>query len=190
MPKPPFSNDPDAKKPTREELALWERFTHDAQKRPGAKIDWDNAEKPEEPKAVDPLAESMDFSTTPAQESAKKPSGPPANFAGIDRRTARRLSQGQIPIEATLDLHGMSREKAHEALGAFLTRAAEEQKRCILVITGKGRMSVEGSQGVLRKELPHWLELPPCREKVISFTQAKPHHGGDGAFYILLRRRR
>ncbi len=56
------------------------------------------------------------------------------------------------------------------------------------MITGKGTFSNEG--GVLRREMPRWLNLAGTREKVLAFTSAQRHHGGGGAFYLLLRRRR
>jgi DNA-nicking Smr family endonuclease len=117
---------------------------------------------------------------------------PASTQGGIDRNSARRLRQGKIAIEATLDLHGMSREEAWNTLTGFLSRAFEQQKRCVLVITGKGRFRTEAgsSDGILRKNLPRWLALSPCAHWVLRHERAQPHHGGDGAFYILLRRKR
>ena len=64
----------------------------------------------------------------------------------------------------------------------------EADCRLVLVITGKGL--TRNSTGVLRKRLPEWLNKPKCREVTLSFCAARPEHGGEGAFYILLKRKR
>jgi DNA-nicking Smr family endonuclease len=106
----------------------------------------------------------------------------------LDRRSAERLSRGQLPIEGRLDLHGSTQAAAVERLASFLARAQGEGKRCVLVITGKGG-SREGS-GVLREQVPRWLNQQPNRTRVLAFDYARPQHGGEGALYVLLKRRR
>ncbi len=106
--------------------------------------------------------------------------------AGIDRRSAEKLRRGRLPIEGRLDLHGMTQEAASGRLAGFLERAESEGKRCVLVITGKGL----ASGGVLRDQVPRWLNLPPNRGRVLAFDYARPQHGGGGALYVLLKRRR
>jgi len=117
--------------------------------------------------------------------------------SGVDRRTAQRLARGQTPIEARIDLHGMTQAKARRALERFLVDAEGAGRRCVLVITGKGAERDRGEDampdrdaGVLRRSLPRWLALPGLRERVVAYCPAIPRHGGAGAFYILLRRRR
>nr|WP_281354695.1 Smr/MutS family protein [Roseospira navarrensis] len=82
----------------------------------------------------------------------------------------------------------MTRERAHHALTAFLHRAHDRGARCVLVVTGKGSGREGG--GVLRRDVPHWLGLPDVRRIVLSVTQAQIRDGGEGALYVLLRRRR
>ena len=106
--------------------------------------------------------------------------------AGIDRRSAEKLRRGHLPIEGRLDLHGMTQEAASGRLANFLERAESQGKRCVLVITGKGL----ASGGVLRDQVPRWLNLPPNRARVLAFDYARPQHGGGGALYVLLKRRR
>lgn len=117
--------------------------------------------------------------------------------SGVDRRTAQRLARGQMPIEGRIDLHGMTQAKARRALERFLADAEGAGRRCVLVITGKGAERDSGESampdrdtGVLRRSLPRWLALPGLRERVVAYCPAIPRHGGAGAFYILLRRRR
>lgn len=91
-------------------------------------------------------------------------------------------------MEASLDLHGLSQEEAHQALARFLARAAQAGRRCVLVVTGKGVKA--GGEGILRASVPRWLNAPELRAQVLAFTYAAPKDGGTGALYILLKRRR
>lgn len=111
---------------------------------------------------------------------------------GIDRRQELRLKRGQLPVEARLDLHGMTQAEAHRELAAFIARSHAAGKRTLLVVTGKGtRSGVGGSPtGVLRAAVPRWLAEPALRDKVLSTAPAVPRDGGSGALYILLRRAR
>ena len=91
----------------------------------------------------------------------------------------------------------MTQEEARRALDRFLTSAASDGKRCVLVITGKGSARTDDAGimpdreiGVLRRSLPRWLALPGLRDLVVAYHNAKPKDGGEGAFYVLLRRRR
>lgn len=108
--------------------------------------------------------------------------------AGLDRRKAERLSRGKLPIEATLDLHGLRQAEAHRRLEIFLAESQAAGKRCVLIVTGKGLHKEEG--GVLRANVPRWLNEAPNRARVLSFDYAQQKHGGTGALYVLLRRRR
>lgn len=115
--------------------------------------------------------------------------------AALDRRLRQRLSRGAEPIEARLDLHGLTQREAHAALVAFLRRAQSEGARNVLVITGKGRFeSGPGDpyveRGVLRRQVPLWLGLPDLKPIVVGFEAAHAGHGGEGALYVRLRRPR
>ena len=106
--------------------------------------------------------------------------------AGIDGATRRRLAQGQIPIEARLDLHGLTAAQAERRLARFVDQAARTGVRCVLVITGKGS---EG-KGVLRRLVPLWLKTPPLSGQILAISQARQADGGGGALYVMLRRKR
>ncbi|MEM8833587.1 MAG: Smr/MutS family protein [Pseudomonadota bacterium] len=114
----------------------------------------------------------------------------------IDKRTDEKLRKGQMPIEAYCDLHGMTQTQAHECLHQFILNAVRQQKRCVLVITGKGKSriateaAIEPEKGVLKQRLPEWLSQAPLKEHILKFYPAKPKDGGTGAFYIYLRRAR
>lgn len=103
--------------------------------------------------------------------------------AGLDGRTQRRLSRGNVSIDRRLDLHGHTAAQAQLILQAFIENAAHSGCRCVLVITGKGA-------GVLRGHVPDWLKLKPLSGLVLALAEAQQADGGSGAFYVLLRRRR
>jgi DNA-nicking Smr family endonuclease len=126
------------------------------------------------------------------------PSQPPKaapDLAIFDRKAARRLRQGQIEIEARIDLHGMRQHEAHGALRRFLLSCFGRGFKWVLVITGKGGpQKPRGDdgwssfeRGVLRKNVPMWLAEPELRAVVVSFTTAAVPHGGEGALYVRLR---
>jgi len=126
----------------------------------------------------------------PAAPAPPLPPAPPAPLAQdltrLDGGLARRLSRGRYPIDGRLDLHGLTQAQAHAALDRCLSGAAAAGKRCILVITGKGL----AGGGVLRRMLPRWLAQGENRLRVIAVHPAHVRHGGEGAYYVLLRRPR
>jgi DNA-nicking Smr family endonuclease len=111
----------------------------------------------------------------------------------MDRRRFEKLRRGRLAPEARLDLHGMTSERAHGALVAFILAAHGTGLRLVLVITGKGRQGDADAHaphrhGVLRHSLPHWLNAPPLAGRVLQLAPAHQSHGGGGAFYVYLRR--
>ena len=170
--------------PSRDERDLWRRATGDVKPlaaRPARAL----AGTAEEPPATKPAHRTLPAAAKPV---AHLPSLEPGDSPGLDRRSAERLRRGRVGIEARLDLHGMTQEEAHRALARFIRRAAEEGRRLVLVITGKG--SLTGERGVLRAAVPRWLNEAALRPSILSFTWAQPKDGGSGALYVLLRRRR
>ena len=122
----------------------------------------------------------------------QKPSLPP--LAPMERRTLLALRRGRKEVDSVIDLHGMRQEQAHGALLNFLHRAQGSGHGVVLVITGKGGAAAGTGlfeeRGVLRRMVPHWLRLPDLRSLVVGFEEASPQHGGSGALYVRLRRRR
>jgi len=111
----------------------------------------------------------------------------------LDRRTRQKLARGAQPIDARIDLHGLTQAEAHHALARFLRNAQNDGARFVLVITGKGDPRVDpfaGERGVLRRQVPLWLKLPELRPFVVGFEEAHVGHGGGGALYVQLRRAR
>ena len=108
---------------------------------------------------------------------------------GVDKSTATRLKKGRQPIEGRLDLHGMTQAEAHPALDSFVENAYRSGKRAVLVITGKGTRA-DGSIGVLRQAVPRWLNQAPNRARILAFSHATAKDGGEGALYVLIKRKR
>ena len=143
-----------------------------------------------EPQAAQPVKKDADRRAAKPATPGRPAPPPPLSKPnpGIDRRTAERLRNGEMPIERRIDLHGMTQDDAHAALDRFMRRAWGEGKRMLLVITGKGSVSAGG--GVLRRHVPRWLAAGEHAAHVLRVESAQPRHGGGGALYVLLRRRR
>lgn len=106
----------------------------------------------------------------------------------MEKPVKRKLTRGRLPLEARIDLHGMFQSEAHSVLLNFLIRAHERGLRHVLVITGKGRSM--GSEGALKRAVPMWFSKPEYRYLISSYEDASMNHGGDGALYVRLARRR
>ena len=130
--------------------------------------------------------------TDPSARPAPQATLPP--LAPLERTLRTGLRRGKRGVDAAIDLHGLRQDEAHGALLAFLRRSQAAGHALVLVVTGKGAPSAEGGwseeRGVLRRVVPHWLRLPDLRPLVLGFEEAAPQHGGSGALYIRLRRRR
>jgi DNA-nicking Smr family endonuclease len=130
---------------------------------------------------------------TPVPKAARPRSNVPP-LAPLERDVLAGLRRRKRALDSVIDLHGMRQAEAHGALVAFLHRAQAGGHTVVLVVTGKGgAASGEGlfdERGVLRRVVPHWLRLPDVRPLVLGFEEAAPHHGGAGALYVRLRRRR
>src|SRR4029078_1505987 len=159
-----------------EDRTVWETVTRkikplqSARRAPIAPATVAAARKPGAPK-IGPTS-----STNPAQS----PSAPP--LAPLTRREKQRVARGHDAIDARLDLHRYTQTEANGELLRFLRRASAQEKRLVLVITGKS--------GILRREVPRWLALPEFRGMVMSVELSAIRHGGEGALYVRVRRER
>lgn len=131
----------------------------------------------------------------PSYQSDKRPGNKPPR-PGIEPNLKQRLMRGREQLDGTLDLHGMRQIEAHAALLRFVHARHARGDRTLLVITGKGLKKLEDDaaviveRGVLRQMLPIWLTEPGLAPLVASWDSAAQGHGGDGAFYVRLRRER
>jgi DNA-nicking Smr family endonuclease len=168
------------RRPSAAELALWQRAMADA-----APL----RETPLRPPAAPPAPAAEATALRPREIVVARPHAralDPERPIDLDRRTWLRLKRGRVELEQTLDLHGQTQERAHQRLRAFLADAHARGSRCVLVVTGKGLET----GGTLRHMVPRWLNEEPNRARVVAYCPAQPHHGGAGALYVLIRRRR
>jgi DNA-nicking Smr family endonuclease len=155
----------------------------------------EEAPPPEEPvkapaKAKPPAGRRA--ALAPSLPAPKPPPGPPP-LAPLGRRLRQRIGRGAEPIDRRLDLHGLTQHEAHHALARFLWAAQADGAKMVLVITGKGARpdrDLFAERGVLRRLVPQWLRQSEFRELVVGFESARAGHGGEGALYVRLRRRR
>jgi DNA-nicking Smr family endonuclease len=168
---------------------------------------WESVAKQIKPLRKKPRAAKAPTAPDPQPAAAAKPAAPPPPsvrtariakpappavppLAPLGRRERSQLSRGRKEIDARLDLHGMTQTRAHRALSGFLQRAHEDGLTFVLIITGKGKMGSESERGVLRRQVPLWLNLPEFRTLVVGFEEAHIGHGGEGALYVRIRRSR
>jgi DNA-nicking Smr family endonuclease len=121
---------------------------------------------------------------TPASAPAPATSRP--STQPQDRGAEKRVRRGRVEIGATLDLHGHNQETGRTALARFLSAAQARGARTVVVITGVGR----SGQGILKRRLPEWLAERDLGPLVSGFAQAHRAHGGEGAYYVFLKRAR
>jgi DNA-nicking Smr family endonuclease len=112
------------------------------------------------------------------------PAGGPLHQNPFDPLLYQKIADGKLKIEFRYDLHGMTEARAFEMLCYVLEGAFVEGKRRGLIITGKGRRD----DSPIRAALPKWLSSPRLARIVSSFDYSAQRHGGDGAFYVLLRK--
>ncbi len=113
----------------------------------------------------------------------------------MDKKAFQNLKRGKKSPEARIDLHGMTLAQAHPALNRFVSQSYAKGLRLILVITGKGKDRDSGGPiperlGALRHQVPDWLRQGGMAHMVLQITPAHQRHGGAGAYYVYLRRRR
>ena len=113
----------------------------------------------------------------------------------MDSKAFGKLKRGKLLPEGRIDLHGMTLAQAHPALIGFILSAHAAQKRLVLVITGKGKLRddfapMPARHGILRHQVLQWLAMAPMGGLVLQIAPAHISHGGEGAYYVYLRKTR
>ena len=190
------------KKLSAEDLELWRKVTEQTRRTQPKKPT--ELFKPQSKKQV-----RVDAPRFPAFEVGSKPRKQPVAHdilpslsdrlaskpVQMDRKAFGRMKRGKLSPEGKIDLHGMTLEQAHPALNRFIMSAHSAGKRLVLVVTGKGKSGRDTGpiplrKGVLKHQVPQWLTMPPLGQIVMQVTPAHISHGGDGAYYVYLRRAR
>ena len=184
---------------TAEEIALWQKVVEKAHRiSPRTETALPESPAPSSTPAAKPptpakLARPRRPQAAPAPQ--KPPSLPAPKPIGMDAKAYGRMKRGKLLPEGRIDLHGMTLDQAHPALTGFVLGAQSAGKRLVLVITGKGKPGddydpISRPRGVLSRQVPLWLGMAPMAQAVLQVTPAHLRHGGDGAFYVYLRRPR
>jgi len=109
------------------------------------------------------------------------------SISGVSRNIMRKLKRGKLPIQAHIDLHGLTKTDAEAVVRRFLINSHQRGLRCVLIVHGRG-LNSRDSIPVLKERLPVWLNRGPARKIVMAFSSAQPYDGGTGAIYVLLRK--
>jgi len=104
--------------------------------------------------------------------------------SGIQTATLQKLRRGQFPVEATLDLHGFTKDEASRQLQRFLLQSLAVGRRSVRIVHGKGQGS-PGQSPILKSKINQWLRENPS---ILAFCSARPRDGGAGAVDVLLRK--
>jgi DNA-nicking Smr family endonuclease len=171
-----------------DERVLWRTVTRAIAPLRGRKQSVDEEVAPSvEPTSSKPVKRVSDVPVA----AQPRPSAPP--LAPLGRRMKQRLSRGTAEIDGRIDLHGLTQAEAHSVLWRFLHQAQARDAKVVLVITGKGARpgsDPHAERGVLKRQVPLWLESAELRPLVVGFESAGIGHGGQGALYVRVRRGR
>jgi DNA-nicking Smr family endonuclease len=174
---------------TEAERMLWQIYTSRAQVAPlpGKALTPPPAPEPAAPPPAAPAPAGPVMPAPPAR-SALPHRGVELQIGhappGLDNKRWKALRRGDTRPERTLDLHGRRVQDAHGAVRRFLHDAQLDGIRCVAIVTGKGSAGQE--IGVLRRELPHWLNAPELRHLLLGAAHYSA--GNPGAVVLLLRR--
>ena len=197
------------RKLSKEELELWHRVANQAERLHPARSEavppqpaanpkpGKRPESPEISPEIPPFRLGQGARSTAARHDLKPSMVDHLSTAPVhmDRKAFTRMKRGKLKPEARLDLHGMRLDRAHPALIQFILSSQAGGRRLVLVITGKGKRSADPGpiptpRGVLRHQVPQWLSMPPLAQAVLQITPAHLSHGGEGAYYVYLRKPR
>lgn len=169
-----------------DEAALWTALTRSVRPiRPHGRVT--------PPLPTQPVAVAIKTGLTPPQRPAPAPAPVRTPAAVLDTGWEKRIRGGTIMPDMSIDLHGHSLSAAHVRLNQAIASALARDARVLLVVTGKPpKSAADGAsrRGAIRAEIGHWLETSPYADRIASVRVAHPRHGGDGALYLVLRRKK
>jgi len=179
-----------------EEKELWNEFSRSTKPlRPKNKTN----KKPSTIKITKP--KNHDLNKNENNVSSVKPNSKiikddkPSPSLRMDAKLHNKLKQGKLRPQAKLDLHGLNLAQAQPALTKFILTSYDKGFRLVLVITGKGRNTedhdiIPRRVGVLKTSVPNWLAIEPLYNKILQIAEAHVRHGGGGAYYVYLKKKK
>lgn len=165
--------------PTPDERRLWRESNRFTQRAADTVDAQDDPLPAAEAAPVAPPAAAVKTPPAPARRTS-----PPTPLALLPAREAAKQFKSHAEVAATLDLHGMGKIEAYAAVAHFVSRHHRLGHRHVAIITGKGRPE----EGVLKRELPHWLNEPTLRPLIAAMGHARPEKGGAGVMHVLLKK--
>jgi DNA-nicking Smr family endonuclease len=175
-----------------EERALWARVAATVKPLGGQGI----IAASEPPAAVEQQRRVPPNHSTPADRIMPPPTAKAATRTKdapsdtLDGGWDRRLRRGAVAPDREIDLHGHTLATAHAALEQALARAVADDVRVLLVVTGKPPKPEARGRGLIRANIGDWLGSSFYRDRIAAIRHAHPRHGGTGALYLILRRKR
>lgn len=172
---------------TPQDREIWAAVARTVRPRPGRSAPPEEPQADAPPKTKTPIRKTRPTAPAPSAvpPSKPRPPAPPDLASAVEPNRRKRLERERDPIEGRIDLHGLSRFEAEDRLKAFLRASQAMDRRAVLVVTGRG----PGGDGIIRRTAPEWLADPALREVVSGFSRAHRRHGGEGALYVVLKRR-
>jgi DNA-nicking Smr family endonuclease len=170
-----------------DEEALWARVRATVRAMPGRRAELVAAPSP----APEPIAPKRAAVATPVSAPVRPVARGPGET--LDRGWDRRLATGHVAPERTIDLHGHTLASAHGALDHGLGVAIARGERVVLLVTGKPprpESQRPHARGAIRAAVFDWLQLSRHAGAIAAVRNAHPRHGGAGALYVILRRKR
>ncbi len=161
---------------------LWEEFSAGVKRKETArKTEIVIEKKPVVMQKKSTPVRTVSVTTVPLRQPSPQPPVRIGDPGGIDAALFRRMKRGNVKIESRLDLHAMTKEQAWKQVSAWIPTCRNNNKRCLLLVTGKG-------SGILQSSVPLFLNHTEIRPHVLCCMEAAPKDGGTGAFYIYLKR--
>ena len=107
------------------------------------------------------------------------------------------IKKGSFHIDKKIDFHGKSLLESEEQFNNTIIESYNSGQRCLLFVTGKGLFKSKNYEesyrpklyhGIIRTSFVEWARSKKFSKYILSFEQASTEHGGDGAFYVYLRK--
>ena len=177
------------------EKALWQKFIESVEPLDQGRVKRiDSLPVAKRPRDISGPITAASFGGASAQTVPLRDQKPVPTRHGLDGGWDRRLAKGMVQPDVTVDLHGFTLSSAHGRLDGALELSIAAGHRAILLITGKARNDDErrreGGRGAIRAAISDWLAASRHHAHIATVRRAHPRHGGAGALYIILRRRR
>ena len=123
------------------------------------------------------------------------------NFLSSDEKLPNKdhkVKHNKNYITKLIDLHGYTLDEANKTIQDFIEQSYEKNIYKLIVVTGKGLHSnnekdpfISKDLSILKFSVPEFIKNnSELKNKISEITKAKIEDGGDGAFYIYLKKKK